>query len=253
MTPDDQSRPTRGKLTRRAFLRTAGGTALVAGAVATRGSRSAGTREPFPATPNALGPAVPPEVSRFAADWPTPQGNLAAHRAAADSPIAAANVGRLEVAWRLPLTADGFFGSVTAIPIVVGETVYLQDTESNVFALDRATGAIRWRHDYGALTGGPNGVAVGYGLVFGGTGLNAEAFALDGATGAEVWRVKLTPNPNEFVFMQPLVYDNVVYSAPRRGPTSAARGASSSRSTPRPARRSGSGTRRSTTSGATLA
>ncbi|HET7094535.1 MAG TPA: PQQ-binding-like beta-propeller repeat protein [Thermomicrobiales bacterium] len=163
------------------------------------------------ATPNALGPAIPPVIVRFAADWPTAQGNLAAHRAATASAIRAENVDRLAVAWRLPLAAESAYGAVTATPIVAGETIYLQDMASNVFALDRTSGSIRWRRDYQSPTAGGNGVAIGYGLAFAVIGLSAEVVALRVDTGDEVWRVKLSANPNEFVMMQPLVSDNVVY------------------------------------------
>lgn len=163
------------------------------------------------ATPNALGPALPPEVSDHATDWPLPQGSLAAHRAASKSSIDSSTVSQLQAAWRFPLSAVSGYGAVTANPLVVGNTIYLQDMESNVFALDRETGAVQWQHDYGAPTAGGNGVAVGYGMLFGALGLTAEAFALDAASGKEVWRVKLSNNPYEFIFMQPIVYDNVVY------------------------------------------
>jgi alcohol dehydrogenase (cytochrome c) len=163
------------------------------------------------ATPNALGEAMPPEIAQSTADWPVAQGNLAAHRAAAASPITAATIDRLQVAWRFPLEAVSGYGAVTANPIVIGETVYLQDMESNVFAISRGDGALRWRHDYRMPTAGGNGVAVAYGQVYGVIGLSAEVFALDAADGNERWRVKLSANPYEFLFIQPLVYDNVVY------------------------------------------
>ncbi len=165
------------------------------------------------ATPNALGPALPPELADFADDWPTAQGSLAAHRAAGASPITAANVDRLAVAWRYPLDAMGGYGAVTANPLVAGEVVYLQDMESNIVALDRQSGAVRWRRDYAAPTAGANGVALGYGRLYAALGVQAEALALDMETGEEFWRVKLSANPNEFIFMQPLVYDSVVYVA----------------------------------------
>jgi glucose dehydrogenase len=86
--------------------------------------------------------------------------------------------------------------------------------ECNVVALDRASGRVRWRRDYHQTpTAGSNGVAIGYGRLFGSIGLQAEAFALDAQRGDEVWRVKLSANPAEFIFMQPIVYDNVVYIA----------------------------------------
>jgi glucose dehydrogenase len=193
---------------RRALLRAGG--ALLATALP---ASTAHAQDTLIATPAALGPAIPPEIVTDAADWPAPHGNLAAHRAAAASPISAASVAALEVAWRLPLAAESGYGAVTAIPLVVGESVYLQDMASNVFAIDRASGEIRWQHDYQAPTAGPNGVAIGYGMLFGSLGLSAEVFALDAASGQEVWRTRLSANPAEFVLMQPTVYDSVVYFA----------------------------------------
>jgi glucose dehydrogenase len=201
--------PRSGSLSRRALLRR--GAAL--GVACLAGQDIVRAQEPPLATPHPLGPALPPELTGFVADWPTAQGNLAAHRAAADSPITAATVDRLRVAWRFPIAAVGGYGAVTATPLVLGETIYLQDMESNVFALDRASGEIRWQRDYGMPTAGANGVAVGYGLVFGAIGIGAETFALDAASGTEAWRVTLSANPAEFIFMQPLVYDNAVYVA----------------------------------------
>lgn len=121
------------------------------------------------ATPRALGPAVPPEPTEYAADWPAPQQSLAAHRTAT-STISRATVANLAEAWRVPLTETGGYGSVTASPLIAGEVIYLQDMASNVLAVARATGAIIWRHDYHSLTGGPNGVALGYGHIYGSLG-----------------------------------------------------------------------------------
>ena len=166
---------------------------------------------PGPATPHALGPAIPPELATFAADWPVSQGNLAAHRAALASPITAATVGRLTVAWTFPVEAFGLFGGMTASPVVAGDTIYLQDMQGNVFALDRATGRLKWEQRYSIPTEGPNGVAIGYGMVFATLGDTAEVVALAAATGAELWRVDLSNNPGEGIDMAPTVYDNVVY------------------------------------------
>ena len=213
MTPDDQSRPTRARLTRRAFLRTAGGTALVAGRggdarVAVR--RHAGALSRHAERPRAG--RRPPKVSRFAADWPTPQGNLAAHRAAADSPIAAANVDQLR--GRLAPSAHG------------GRRLWRGDRASRSWSARRSI-CRTWRATSSPSTARrarPLATRLGHadrlvrmasrsamGWSSAVTGLNAEAFALDAATGEELWRIKLSANPDEFIFMQPLVYDNVVY------------------------------------------
>ncbi len=201
---------------RRAFLAwSATGAAL--GAFALTGPRLAlGQDQPPEAAtpvvqPTALGGAVPDEVAAAAADWPMLHGNYAATRAALDSSITTANVGELEVAWRFALPAQGGYGAIACNPVVIGDVVYVQDMALNVVALDRATGDLIWQHDKNIPGSGPNGVAVGYGMVYASGMIMAEVFALDASTGEEVWRTNLSANPNEYVFMQPIVYDNVLY------------------------------------------
>lgn len=206
---------------RRALLRwTATGVAL--GAVTLTGHRSAPTSAQEPATSaiataTPAGPVIPPEVASHPTDWPVLHQNYAAHRAAADSAITSQNVADLGIAWRFPITAQGAWGAVTAIPIVIGDTVYVQDMESNVVALNRGSGDVIWQNQRDAIHAGPNGVAVGYGLVFGSEILGARLFALDAATGEERWNVRLSANANEFIFMQPIVYDSVVYCGTSAG------------------------------------
>lgn len=164
-----------------------------------------------PPQPAMLGPAVPPELTQYASDWPVAYGNLAATRAAAKSSIDAATASKLGVAWTFKVTAAGSYGGMTATPLIAGDTVYVQDMMSNVFALDRATGTVKWEKKYNTPTVGPNGLAIGYGMVYGTTGDSAEVFALNAKDGTEIWRVKLSANPGEGIDMAPAVYDNVVY------------------------------------------
>src|SRR5206468_9721118 len=56
-----------------------------------------------------------------------------------------------------------------------------------------------------------NGLAAGYGMIYGPLGDTAGVFALDAATGDEVWRVDLSNNSGEGIDMAPIVYDNTVY------------------------------------------
>lgn len=166
-----------------------------------------------PATPNVLSSTpVPAEVSRFAGDWPVAQGNLQSTRAAAtSSPINASTIKQLKVAWTTPITASGGFGGITATPVIIDGTIYYQDMQSNVFALDAATGKEIWRRDYNVGNNGPDGVAVAYGMVFAATGDTSTAFALDAKTGKEIWSAKLSNNDFECIDMAPAVYDNTVY------------------------------------------
>jgi outer membrane protein assembly factor BamB len=166
---------------------------------------------PGPATPHAIGSIVPPELTTAADDWPGPMGNLSGTRANLASAIDSGNVDQLRVAWTYPISAHAMWGALATSTLIVGDTVLVQDTASNVYALDRATGQVRWEHRYDSPTGGPNGLAVGYGMVYGTTGDDAGAFALDLATGDQVWRVQLANNPATSTDMAPLVYDNTVY------------------------------------------
>ena len=165
-----------------------------------------------PATPNVLDSTpVPPEVSRYAGDWPVAQGDLQSTRAASKSPINASTIKQLKVAWTTPITASGGFGGITATPVIIDGTVYYQDMQSNVFALDAATGKEIWRRDYNVGNNGPDGVAVAYGMVFAATGDTSTAFALDAKTGKEIWSAKLSNSDFECIDMVPAVYDNIVY------------------------------------------
>ncbi|MGH2533573.1 MAG: PQQ-binding-like beta-propeller repeat protein [Thermomicrobiales bacterium] len=175
------------------------------------GSLSVGRGVAQEATPEARGPVIPPELTEYAGDWPARQGNLAGHRANLQSAITAENVAELEVAWSFPIEAPGVVGGMTAGPIIAGETIYIQDMQSNVFALDRATGQVRWEARYDVPTIGPNGVGIGYGMVYAPLGDTAEIVALSAETGDEVWRVKLSANPAEGISLAPIAYDNVVY------------------------------------------
>ena len=161
--------------------------------------------------PGADMPTIPPETAQFANDWPVAQGNLAATRSAANSAISSTNVTQLEVAWTFDLSASGAWGSVTANPIVAGDRVYIQDMQSNVFALDRATGALKWKAEFNIGSAGPNGVTVGYGMVYAPLGDTGEVVALDAGSGKTVWRKQVGSPPGEGIDMAPIAYGGLVY------------------------------------------
>ena len=142
--------------------------------------------------------------------WQLPNADLAGTRAARGSAIDADNVSRLGVRWRFRLTAPpSFSGSVASTPVSDGTTVYVQDLQSNVHALDRATGALRWSHRYRAANDGPNGLAVDGRRVYGAT--DADAFALAAGTGRQLWRRHLTSATEQFVDIAPVVWDGLVF------------------------------------------
>ncbi len=87
-------------------------------------------------------------------------------------------------------------------------TVYLQDLNSNVYALDRASGKLKWRHAFNKPSNGPNGVAYGDGRIYGATDRNA--FALDATSGKLLWSRMLTRSRNEGIDIAPQLYDDTV-------------------------------------------
>jgi alcohol dehydrogenase (cytochrome c) len=149
----------------------------------------------------------PPEWAANASGWPSHNLNLANTRATDDSRIDAHDVRRLKRRWTFRLPYLGGYGAYTSNPIVAGGVVYLEDPDSDVFALRLATGKLLWRHDYRSVTpsGGPNGVALGYGLVYGETA--DSVFALSPRTGKQMWIRKLTANRREGIDMTPQLYD----------------------------------------------
>lgn len=121
-----------------------------------------------------------------------------------DGAINAANVARLRVAWTVPLHAN-----YAATPVVVDGVAYTADLMSNVYAIDLASGRLRWRTDIEQGITGPNGVSVAHGRVFGVTA--STAFALDADTGRRLWTVSLVRSEGEVVVMTPGYDDGLVY------------------------------------------
>jgi outer membrane protein assembly factor BamB len=124
-------------------------------------------------------------------------------------PIDRESVEKLKVAWAVPVTGRSTYGSYASTPVVSGGVVYSQDLESNVQAIEQATGNVLWEKKYESPSHGPNGLAVDEGLVFGATA--EEAFALDAETGKQVWAVPLTRGATESIDMAPGVNDGRVY------------------------------------------
>jgi len=196
------------------------GSAAATAAIGLAATGIAGAQESTPAadaTPAATSlPAVPPEITEFANDWPVAQGDLAATRVAVGGTIDSSNVSTLGVAWEYALDAASPFGAITSNPVVYGDTVYIQDNSGAIHSLNRETGELNWRKDYGVSTFGPNGVTLGYGVLVGVLGDTAETVALDPATGEELWRFQVANHGALGITVAPLIYNGwaIVSSEP---------------------------------------
>jgi alcohol dehydrogenase (cytochrome c) len=126
----------------------------------------------------------------YGADWPAANRDLANTRAG-PGPSLAGPERPLRVRWRFQLRGEvGFSGIYASTPIVSEGRVYVQDLNSNVFALELATGKLLWTRRYDRPDGGPNGLAVADGLVLGST--DTTMFALSASNGRERWHRRLT-------------------------------------------------------------
>jgi alcohol dehydrogenase (cytochrome c) len=144
------------------------------------------------------------------ATWPVPAGDLSGTRAASHSSITAHNVGALHPLWRFALTGTpGATGIFSMTPVADADTIYLEDLRSNVFALDRKTGKVRWAHHFDAPNEGPNGLAVDGGRVYGST--DTDAFALAAGNGRELWQRHLTNAHEQFVDVAPVPWQGFVF------------------------------------------
>ena len=79
--------------------------------------------------------------------------------------------------------------TVQSSPAVVGGTVYVGARDGFLYAIDRANGTQRWRHDH-KVSWVNSSPAVSDGLVYAGTSDGRFVQAVDTATGEERWRAK---------------------------------------------------------------
>jgi eukaryotic-like serine/threonine-protein kinase len=147
---------------------------------------------------------------RSAQEWPTAAGNLAGTRAAVGSGITARNVARLRVRWRFTFSPTPRLSrSFASTPVADADTVYAQGLHSNVFALDRATGTVRWVQRFHKQTRLPSGLTVDEGRVYGET--DSDAFALAASNGRQLWRRRLTSTRKEFAAVAPVAWKGLLF------------------------------------------
>lgn len=107
----------------------------------------------------------------------------------ADTTITPANVGTLELAWAfgLPQTTDA-----RSHPVVTGDTVFVLAVSGRVFALDRASGCIRWQFESAAPLRSPITLGISQSepvLYF--ADFETNVHAVSARTGQLVWKTRV--------------------------------------------------------------
>lgn len=137
------------------------------------------------------------------------------HVPSSTTSINADNVNKLEIKWVFdyPLAARA-----RSHPSIAGGAVHVGSQSGTVFALDQATGCVRWAYEAGAevrtgitipnwSTAEPK-KAIGY---F--SDVLAYVHAVDLATGKQLWKTKADEHPNATLTAQPVYFEGYVYQA----------------------------------------
>src|SRR5215472_5528362 len=179
------------------------------------------------------------DSSAISDDWP--MYGLDSHHtfARTDSPINKANVGQMKLAWTFP-TSD----AVTASPTVVNGVVYVGAWDGYFYALDAASGAVKWKLELDCQppiipipaqclpdgqaepmrVGTEGGMVTSSAAVVGGRvyfGGGKTLYCLDAASGSVVWKAVLCGNPEASdcasdpndptqIFSSPVLWDGKV-------------------------------------------
>src|SRR3989440_8014577 len=154
-------------------------------------------------------------VARAAgSDWPTYLHDPQRSSASSDTTLSPANAGQLKLGWAFKTG-----GPIAASPTIVGGTVYVGSWDGYEYALDAATGTLKWKTFLGQTTApcypqlaGVSSVAdVENGVVYVGGG-DSNWYALDAATGNVLWKVFIGDNTKGWYnWASPLIYNGFAY------------------------------------------
>ena len=179
-----------------------------------------------------------PSTSAAAGDWPSYNRTVNSDRYSPLGEINAANVAKLKVLCTYDVGGYKAFES----GLIMVNNALIGTTEFDIFSINPATCALKWRthEDYPpALLPSNRGAAYLDGMLFRGT-QDGRVLAYDFKTGKRIWETTIAdPKHGESVPAAPIAHDGVVYIGNAGGDSRAAR-ARCTRSTPRPARSSGS-------------
>jgi len=151
-------------------------------------------------------------------NWLVNGGNFESQHFSPLKIITDQNIGGLGLAWTLAVNSPM---GLSAEPIVVDGVIYLGAPFDIVYAIDGATGKVRWGFDPHIRINGPwrnsyegrknRGVAVWNGKVYVGTG-DCRMVAIDAATGKKVWETLVCDADQTGITEAPRVGDGKVFT-----------------------------------------
>jgi polyvinyl alcohol dehydrogenase (cytochrome) len=151
--------------------------------------------------------------------WPFAGQNLSnSHSQAGDDQISPANVATLVEKWSLTTA-----GNVTATPTVYQGFVYVPDMGGQLWAVNAASGKVRWSRSIASYTRIANDVSrtspavagraliLGDGWIRNAVTAGAHVFAVDHLTGDLLWLTRVHEHISAIVTSSPIVHDGVAY------------------------------------------
>jgi outer membrane protein assembly factor BamB len=156
------------------------------------------------------GSSSPPPQAGAGVEWLQANHDLANTRDASSSTISSENVKQLGVGWTRGIEGASVFGSLATSPLVVNGTVYLQDLQSDVYAIDFRSGTLEWQKRYNADNVGPNGPGYDDGKLFVTKG-SQTVVALDATSGEEIWSKRIVSVVTQGITQQLTAHDGILY------------------------------------------
>ncbi|MGH7051088.1 MAG: pyrroloquinoline quinone-dependent dehydrogenase, partial [Acetobacteraceae bacterium] len=142
------------------------------------------------------------------ANWILPHKSYSGNQYTNATEINAGNVGNLHLAWTFH-PADT--GPMEVSPIVYNGTIFITTAHNHVYALDSATGKLKWSfsdNPHVISFAANRGIGLVDGNVYLGT-LDGHLIALNAATGEKVWdKVTVADTANAFYTMAPVPWFN---------------------------------------------
>ncbi|MDQ2802578.1 MAG: PQQ-binding-like beta-propeller repeat protein [Pseudomonadota bacterium] len=142
------------------------------------------------------------------ANWVLPNKSYTGNHYTGATEINPDNVGTLGLAWKFRLDDDA---PVEVSPIVWNGTMYVTSAHDHVYALDAATGKLKWKfsdNPHVIAFAANRGIGLMDGNVYLGT-LDGHLIALNAETGQKVWDIVAAHDAaNSFYTMAPVPYHN---------------------------------------------
>jgi len=144
-------------------------------------------------------------------DFPKVGGNLGNQNYSSLSEINSSNISRLGAQWQIRLEPESPPLPQQSTAVAVDGVLFVETTQGSVYAVEGASGEIKWRYAPGYGTSLRRGVAVGQRMVFT-NAFERRVIALDQESGKPVWETILDePGISAQMKVAVVYFDGMVY------------------------------------------